>query len=229
MRESRSSPVAATKVAPEPRWPVVIALLAAAAVHFVLPSYLVVGPHWLVLTTVAALLALAVYARHHQLWRLNDLLGLAALGVLTLSLLFGLGALIWALPRHLEPAPMILRSASILWLSNMLVFAGWYWRLDAGGPNARDNRAFHRRGAFLFPQMLIPGADAAVGGISDSAEAAWRPGFVDYLYLAFNTSTAFSPTDVPALSRWAKLLMMLQAVISLTTVAVVAARAVNIL
>jgi hypothetical protein len=208
---------------------VVLALLAAAALHFVLPRYLVIGPPWTVLTTVAALILVATYARHRGWWQLNELLGVAALGVLTAGLLFGIGALVWALPRRLEAPAAMLRSASVLWLTNMLVFAGWYWRLDAGGPNARDRRSSHGHGAFLFPQMMIPGADAATIDGAGRVISAWRPGFVDYLFLAFNTSTAFSPTDVPVLSRWAKLMMMLQALISLTTVVVIAARAVNIL
>jgi hypothetical protein len=134
------------------------------------------------------------------------------------------------LPRRLEVASAMLRSAAVLWVTNVLVFAGWYWRLDAGGPNARDFREEHVRGAFLFPQMVIPGADASMVGTTPHAkETSWRPGFVDYLFLAFNTSTAFSPTDVPVLSRWAKLMMMVQSVISFTAVAVIAARAVNIL
>jgi uncharacterized membrane protein len=96
------------------------------------------------------------------------------------------------------------------------VFASWYWRLDAGGPHQREVTGMHVEGAFLFPQMTLDDPD-------------WIPGFVDYLFLAFNTSTAFSPTDVPVLSRWAKGMMMIQSIISFTTVALLAARAVNIL
>jgi hypothetical protein len=215
---------------PEPRWPVAIALLAAAALHFVLPRALVMGPPWMVLGMVAVLIAAATYARTHHRWRANEALSYAALSVLTLALLFGLAALLWALPRRLEAPRDMLQSAAVLWVTNVLVFAGWYWRLDAGGPNARDFRETHIRGAFLFPQMVLPGADAAVRHAEASVPSTtWRPGFVDYLFLAFNTSTAFSPTDVPVLSRWAKLMMMVQAVISFTSVAVIAARAVNIL
>ena len=132
--------------------------------------------------------------------------------------------------ERLEAPGALLRSAAVLWVTNVLVFAGWYWRLDAGGPNARDVRSAHVRGAFLFPQMLLPGADAAMASDDLGApQTSWHPGFVDYLFLAFTASTAFSPTDVPVLSRWAKLMMMVQAVISFTSVAVIAARAVNIL
>ena len=109
-------------------------------------------------------------------------------------------------------------------MSNILVFASWYWRLDGGGPNVRDKREAHVDGAFLFPQMMMdPDLKKQMG------EDSWSPGFVDYLFLAFNTSTAFSPTDVPVLTRWAKVLMMVQSLISLTTLALLAARAVNIL
>jgi uncharacterized membrane protein len=109
-------------------------------------------------------------------------------------------------------------------VSNILVFASWYWRLDGGGPHERDLTPGHVDGAFLFPQMTMhPEAKLAAG------EHEWEPNFVDYLFLAFNTSTAFSPTDVPVLSRWAKILMMIQALISLLVIALLAAKAINIL
>src|SRR2546423_4770001 len=124
----------------------------------------------------------------------------------------------------------MLRSAALLWATNVLVFALWYWRLDGGGPNDRDGRPAHTRGAFLFPQMTADGAAAAGVELGDRAGGVrWSPRFVDYLFLAFNTSTAFSPTDVPVLSRWAKVLVMLQSLISLTTLAILVGRAVNIL
>lgn len=215
---------------PEPRWPVALALLAAAGLHFVLPRGLVMGPPWMVLGSVAVLIAVAWYARARRWWKWNEWLSYAALVVLTVALVFGLIGLLWALTHKLEAPGALLRSAAVLWATNVLVFAGWYWRLDAGGPNARDFRDAHERGAFLFPQMVLPGADAAMVPVdAEMPEAPWRPGFVDYLFLAFNTSTAFSPTDVPVLSRWAKLMMMVQAVIAFTAVAVIVARAVNIL
>ncbi len=232
MRDSSAAPLSTSPAMtrpPEPRWPVALALLAAAALHFVLPRSLVMGPPWLVLGTVAVLIVAATYARHRQSWLVNETLSYIALTVMTVALIFGLAELVWALPKRLEPPEAMLRSAAVLWVTNVLVFAGWYWRLDAGGPNARDFRETHIRGAFLFPQMLLPGADAAMVSAEDASEANWRPGFVDYLFLAFNTSTAFSPTDVPVLSRWAKGMMMVQACISFTSVAVIVARAVNIL
>jgi uncharacterized membrane protein len=100
----------------------------------------------------------------------------------------------------------------------VLVFSFWYWDLDRGGP---AQRAIGKGGfpAFLFVQMQTP----------DVAPADWKPTFVDYLYLSFTNATAFSPTDVLPLARWTKLTMMLQSIVSLSTVALVIARAVNIL
>jgi hypothetical protein len=142
--------------------------------------------------------------------------------VITAGVAFSLGSLIAGLPGKRESPVELLRSAVALWISNVLIFACWYWRLDAGGPHSRDLRDAHTEGAFLFPQMTLQPT-------SPLADPAWKPGFVDYLFLAFNTSTAFSPTDVPILSRWAKLLMMIQSSISLGAVAILAARAINIL
>lgn len=154
---------------------------------------------------------------------LNFVLGIVLLSVITVAVVSSLAFLIAGLLHKREPPQELLRSAVALWISNVLVFASWYWRLDAGGPHRRDLREAHTEGAFLFPQMMTlhPG--------SKLASAAWKPGFVDYLFLAFNTSTAFSPTDVPVLSRWAKVMMMVQSCISLGTLAILAARAINIL
>ena len=114
-----------------------------------------------------------------------------------------------------------MRSATLLWVTNILVFAIWYWRLDAGGPHYRDVRGEHTTGAFFFPQMM--------DGAPIENPGPWTPRFVDYLFLAFNTSTAFSPTDTAILSRWAKVLCMLQALISLSIVAILASHAVGML
>lgn len=132
--------------------------------------------------------------------------------------------LIWALPPHKESPSALLLSATSIWLTNILVFALWYWRLDAGGPHGRESRRGHTEGAFLFPQMSMPPEAKAA-----ARQQKWSPNFMDYLFLAFTTSTAFSPTDAPVLARWTKALMMLQSLISLTVLALLAARAVNIL
>ena len=155
---------------------------------------------------------------------MNRIFGFIVSGVLTVGMITSVVLLISGLPTHAETPAELLRSAAALWATNILVFSLWYWRLDAGGPHGRDTRFGHPDGAFLFPQMTLPHEVQKTTG-----QHGWSPNFIDYVFLAFNTSTAFSPTDVPILERWAKVLMMVQSVISLTVLAVLAARAVNIL
>ena len=210
---------------PEPRWPVIVAACAAVALHFALPPALRPGTPWFLFIVVVTLVIMATVFRRLGMHRQNSWASYGVLGALALGLLYGVVALIVGLMRKTESGTELLTSAAVLWTSNVIVFASWYWRLDGGGPNERERREAHTRGAFLFPQMTItpPSSD-----VSLAEEEGWRPNFVDYLFLAFNTSTAFSPTDVPPLSRWAKCAMMLQSVISLATVVVLAGRAVNI-
>jgi hypothetical protein len=212
---------------PEPRWPVIVAAFSAVALHFALPDSLRAGPSWVLATTVAVLVAAAHLFRASGRHRANSWTGYLILGVLAAGLMYGVAALLLGLVHHAGSATSLLRSAAVLWLTNIIVFASWYWRLDAGGPNERERREAHTRGAFLFPQMSLPGSSHETATLAE--DVGWRPNFVDYLFLAFNTSTAFSPTDVPVLSSWAKLTMMLQALISLTTIVLLAGRAVNIL
>lgn len=205
-----------------PRWPAIIALFATAGLYFALPERLTAGPSWLLTVVVTLLLIPTVAARRFGRSKLNFALGLILAAVITTAMIWSLGMLIAGLPGKRESPTELLRAATALWLSNILVFASWYWRLDAGGPHARDSRESHTEGDFLFPQMILPPHLLP-------EYKAWKPGFVDYLFLAFNTSTAFSPTDVPVLSRWAKVLMMIQSAISLGTIAILAARAINVL
>jgi hypothetical protein len=208
----------------EPRWPAMLALLAVGGLRLALPESLSVGPDWLLIAVVGVMLIPTAWARHRGLDDLNKILGYVLTSIVTVDMVWSLALLLAALPSHKESPQDLLRSAAALWVTNILVFASWYWRLDAGGPRARELRGVHTEGAFLFPQMTL-----SHQGRREKREQSWSPGFVDYLFLAFNTSTAFSPTDSPVLSAWAKLLMMIQALISFATVALLAARAVNIL
>jgi len=208
----------------EPRWPALVAALAAAGLSLALPRGLTLGPSWLFPLITALLVVPAIVThrlgRHH----LDRAFGFAVTSVVTIELVASVIRLVTALPSRREAPASLLLSAASIWTANVLVFALWYWRLDAGGPHGREKRGQHVAGAFLFPQMtMLPDARKAAG------QQAWSPNFLDYLFLAFNTSTAFSPTDTPALARWAKILMMLQSLISLTVLAILAARAVNIL
>ena len=209
---------------PEPRWPALIAVLAVGGLYRALPEALTFGPRWLIPSIVIALLIPTVISHQAGKHRLNAILGFGVSGILTLGLILSLILLIKALPEHKESPESLLLSAASLWITNILVFALWYWRLDAGGPHQRDKRPGHPDGSFLFPQMTM-----SQEALEEAGQENWSPNFVDYLFLAFNTNTAFSPTDAPVLARWAKVLMMLQSLLSLLIIALLAARAVNIL
>jgi hypothetical protein len=207
----------------QPVWPAVVAIFAVGGLFLSLPPSLTIGPSWMLLAVSSVLVVPVTIARMRGSWLLNQVLGYLLLGVVTAFMLWSLTSLVRSLMSHQIAPSILLRAASALWATNILVFASWYWRLDAGGPHARHMRGNHTEGDFLFPQMtMVPNSQKPV-------QAHWSHGFVDYLFLAFNTSTAFSPTDSPVLSRWAKGAMMVQSSISFATVALLAARAVNIL
>ena len=203
----------------EPRWPAFVAMLAAAGVYLALPEPLSVGPSWLLLAIIVFLLIPILESYRRGFYKTTRILTLAANAVITIAMIASLILLVKGIPEHLETPKALLRSAGALWITNILVFALWYWKLDAGGPLGRDHSHSSPDSSFLFPQMLS----------RKNQDPSWKPNFVDYLFLAFNTSTAFSPTDTAVLSRWAKLGMMVQSLISLMIVALLAARAVNIL
>lgn len=209
----------------EPHWPARVAMLALAGLYAALPSSLFVGaPRWFVAAVVVALLVPTEITHRRGNHSLNQFFGYILNGIVTAAMAISLVLLIAAVTKHTIQPQELLLSAAALWIANFVVFASWYWRLDAGGPHERALTPGHTDGAFLFPQMTMhPEAKIAAG------EQHWEPNFIDYLFLAFNTSTAFSPTDVPVLSRWAKILMMIQAIISLVVIALLAGRAVNIL
>src|ERR1700752_1437312 len=164
----------------EPRWPALVALLAVSSLSAALPASLAVIPHWYLLMFVMVLLVPTLvthYRGHHYL---NQWLGDTVNGVVTAAMVSSLALLIRALPTKDETPVRLLCSAASLWVTNILVFALWYWRLDAGGPNHRDRRVGHQTGAFLFPQMVNQDTQ-----VTDAPQA-WSPNFVDYLFLAFN-------------------------------------------
>lgn len=210
---------APVKIFREPRWPAFIAMVASALVHHALPERLSVGPRWGLLGVTVILLIPIMFSYHRGHYNLSRILTFAATGVITFAMVASIVLLIKGIPKHLDSPETLLRSAISLWITNVLVFALWYWKLDAGGPLGRDKARGDFESSFLFPQMLM----------RDEPKEKWSPQFLDYLFLAFNTSTAFSPTDTAVLARWAKIGMMLQSIISLMIVTLLAARAVGIL
>jgi hypothetical protein len=206
-----------TQIVREPRWPAFVAMLAAACVYWSLPERLSVGPGWGLFAVIFVLLIPTIISTRRGDYRIARVIAFVANGAITIAMIASLAFLIEGLPKHRDAPQTLLRSAVALWITNVLVFALWYWKLDAGGPVGRESSKGRVASAFLFPQMLA------------DEKSSWSPNFMDYLFLAFNTSTAFSPTDTAALSRWAKAGMMAQSLISLTIIALLAARAVNIL
>jgi uncharacterized membrane protein len=203
----------------EARWPALVAMMADALLYLALPERLSVGPRWGLLAVIILLLIPIIFTYRRGHHNITATLTFVANGAITLALIGSLILLVQGLPHHKDPPGTLLLSAAALWITNVLVFALWYWKLDAGGPLGRDRPGGAAKSSFLFPQMVR----------HSDADQRWSPEFIDYLFLAFNTSTAFSPTDTAVLSRWAKAAMMLQSLISLSIIALLAARAVNVL
>ena len=209
---------------PEPRWQALLAIAAVGGVYLALPRELVIGPTWLLPTVIAVLLAPTIVTHRMGRHSFNHALGIVNNGIITIALIASVSLLVATLASH-EQAPLrLLRSGAELWLTNVLVFALWYWRLDGGGPNVRDKHAEFGSRSFVFPQMQIESSERERFGVEH-----WRPGFVDYLFISFTQSSTFGPTDAPLLARWAKLLTVVQIFISLSIVILLIARAVGVL
>jgi len=202
----------------------VLAFLAICAIYLALPRDLVVGPIWLLPTLIVVLLVPTVVSHRVGKQSLNRTLGFVINGITTLALIGSVILLVRALPGHRESPVRLLRSGGLLWLTNVIVFALWYWRLDGGGPTLRQQEKKFGSKSFLFPQMQIPHDERG-----QFACARWRPRFVDYLFVAFTQSSTFGPTDSPLLARWAKILAMVQILISLTIVVLLISQAVGVL
>jgi len=202
----------------------IAACLCFVGLHWALPQTLTLGPTWLPAPLTLALLIPARITEHYRLGHITRVLGMILSVLVTIFMLSAVVLLVHQTLNAKIQGKAVFTSAALLWLSNVLVFAIWYWRLDAGGPHARYSVPGHRKGAFFFPQMAM---DEETLKATDMEN--WEPGFIDYLFLAFNTSTALSPADTGALSRWAKSLMMAQSLISLAIIVLLAARAVNTL
>ncbi len=207
---------------PEPFWPAQLTVLGAIALQLLLPSRLTVGPRWLVPGMEGALLVGMFMATPRQLEHEHPRRRRAALGLtafVTAANIYSLAALTHFLLHHdVSNGRELITSGLLIWLTNFLIFALWYWELDRGGPGRRA--AGHDAAPdFLFPQMS-----------DDRIEPrAWRPHFIDYLYVSLTNATAFSPTDTMPLTAMAKSVMGVQAIVSLVTIGLIVSRAVNIL
>ena len=211
----------------ETRWQVGAVTLTAIALQLPLPDRLVlIKPVWLLPALEGLLFAALIAANPTRVVRQSRLirgLSLTLAAVLSLANAFSAAALVYGLATGTlgaasNKAGPLLASGGAIWLTNVIVFALWYWEFDRGGPAARA-QGTRQYPDFQFVQMTSP----------ELAPPEWEPCFGDYLYLAFTNAAAFSPTDVMPLSRWAKTAMLVQSAVSIITVALVVARAVNIL
>jgi hypothetical protein len=210
----------------EPRWPIALSLSFFIAVTVVLrvvqPDRESLGPNWLVPGIEIALLVALIAADPAQLARRAKwlrrvsitLIGLLAVAVMLSNMVLIVGLVSGG--KVTESATSLLASGALVWIGNALIFALLYWELDSGGPLSRYRRE-RPFPDFAFSQHLNP----------ELAPVGWRPQYVDYLILGVTTSTAFSPTDVMPMTAWAKLMMAVQPLISLTVIGLVIARAVN--
>jgi len=206
----------------EHRLPVAIVVAIVILLQFSLPNNLSLSfQGWICILEVAILIALYSVSpnrisKHHSITRI---IGFALTTVMTISNSASAVKLVAELiSGGIGTATHLLASGGSIWLTNIVIFSLWFWDLDRGGPGARAE-AKQEWPDFMFPQM------------SDSSYSPsdWHPKFFDYLYMSFTNASAFSPTDVLPLTRWAKLLMLLQSTTSLVVVGLVVARAVNIL
>ncbi|HEY5013243.1 MAG TPA: hypothetical protein VIK61_11150 [Acidimicrobiia bacterium] len=207
----------------EPRVQVTAAIVTAIVLMLALPARVANHPRW-VLPGLATLLLIGVFvaksARLERRTRLLRIASLSLIAVMSLSNAASATRLILDLVRAQgirDPTQLLLTGGAI-WLTNVIVFGLWYWEFDRGGPVERA-AGVQPYPDFVFPQMTNP----------ELAPADWEPGFVDYLYMSFTNAMAFSATDVMPMTRWAKLTMLTQSLISVITLVLVIARAVNIL
>jgi len=207
-----------------PWWGPQLVVAAALAIDVALPKRLTIGPTWLLPSVEGALLLVLVLVsprpnlRHSQLRRQ---IAIALIGLVSAVNIYSLVELARDLLNHnVTNGRALIYSGIALWITNVLLFGLWYFELDRGGPVARL-LAQERHPDFLFVQM---NEDA-----EKYAREGWTPRLVDYLYTSFTNATAFSPTDTMPLTANAKWLMSAQALVSLVTLGLIIARAVNIL
>jgi hypothetical protein len=210
-------------------WPAQLCVLGAILLQVLLPGKLTVGPNWLLPSLEGALLiglaATTPHGRVDQDHRFRRRVAIGLIALVTIANVVSLYLLAHELlHKRVEHGRALILSGIAIWLTNVLIFALWYWQLDRGGPANRvrhpDPTTPEGHPDFVFPEMD--------GGLPYTP-ASWAPGFVDYLSVAVTTATAFSPTDTMPNSQRAKALMNVQGLISLVTLGLVIARAVGIL
>ena len=206
-------------------WPVALAILAVAFLHVALPAKYRINPPWVTPVVLLALLAALIIGDPGRIDRQRTWLRITTgvvIAFITLANMYAAIRLIHDILTNnklfANNATGLLATGGVIWATNVIAFALWYWDLDRGGAAARAHHP-QANPAFVFPEMLH----------TQYVPAPWVPKFTDYLSLGFWTATAFSPTDISAIRPWAKLLMIVEALASLGIAGLVIARAINIL
>ena len=207
----------------DPVWHVQIVLVIALLLQIILPDKFTVGSRFIIPVVEAVLIvALSVTTPKQKVFKsFRRRLNVVALtALISATNIYSLSLVVGQLLHEgkVSDGKTIILTAVNIYLTNLIIFALWYWEMDGGGPGERQRIKKYEKD-FMFPQDSTP----------DIAHPDWKPTFVDYLYLSSTNAMAFSPTDTMPLSRRAKVLMLIQATASLIVVALVAARAVNIL
>jgi uncharacterized membrane protein len=196
-----------------------VALLSIAASYLALSDYVTIVPRYWLPGLMAMSVAVLLIAQARGRDRLARAIVFVILGIVTASLVLREIFLVTTLSGRGMAAFSVLVDAVLIWVSTVVTFAVWYWEIDGGGPDEHTTGT-HASEDFLFPQMDRNDGERAVG---------WSPGFLDYLFVAFTTSSAFGPTDTPVLSGRVKILTVIQTVLSLVVVIVLVAWAVGTL
>ena len=206
-------------------WPVALAIVVTAVLHVALPAKYRVNPAWVIPVVLLGLLAALIIGDPGRIDRQKTWLRVVTgvmIALITVANLFAATRLVVELVTNhhgfANNPGAELATGGVVWATNVIAFGLWYWDLDRGGAAARAHHPFANP-AFVFAEMQLP----------EYVPATWVPTFVDYLALAFWTATAFSPSDVSVIKRWAKLLMAMEAAVSLVVGVLVIARAINIL
>jgi len=202
------------------RWAAVLGLIAFGVLYAALPDRVTIGPNWLPLPFEVLLfipLVVSSITKRPLRQEIIRMLIILALAIITIALMGGIILYVVTLPgKGTGDAKVLLRTAALLWASNVLVFGLWYWEVDGGGPRKRHEHG-HQAADFLFPQQ-------AMGN-----DGSWAPHFIDYLFVGFTGATALSPADTYPLTRRAKALMMIEALNAMIILAIIVGRVVNIL
>ena len=218
-----SATQAKAKVVHDPVWPATVAILAVFLLSLALPNRYILGPRWFGLGSAAFLLFVFVLSAAadwlNVSFRLQRAVILAGVALITIFDVLSISKLVWLLIFHAKDINglRLLSSAVFIWVGNVIAFGLFYWLIDGRGPDAR--LVSYRKLDFQFPQPVN----------ADDIDPNWRPNFMDYIFLAFTTATAFSPTDTLPLTTRARVLMMIESTVSLLTIAIAAARAINVL